>query len=100
MNDNFHTGLNLRDWLESALTAKGAAFKGGGTSCDGDADIDIELEGMPYNVAIKPILRPAACPPVCSICGALAHVKVYQTDADVRMFCNVHTPDLNDPLTF
>ncbi len=48
------TLLNSRDWLQSALEAKGAVFEGGGIG-QGRADIDIELEGCRYNVAIRPL---------------------------------------------
>ena len=48
--------LNLRDWLKSAVEAKGAKMTGGGVGCGG-ADIDIELEGCAYNIFIKPIIR-------------------------------------------
>lgn len=48
--------LNLRDWLQGAVEAKGARMTGGGVGCGG-SDIDIELEGCHYNIFIKPIVR-------------------------------------------
>jgi len=49
------TLLNSRNWLQQALEAKGAVFDGGaGIGC-GQADIDIKLEGMRYNVSIRPL---------------------------------------------
>ena len=47
--------LNLRDWLEAALKAAGAKESTGMGIGGGQADIDIELEGMRYNVSIKPL---------------------------------------------
>lgn len=46
--------FNARAWLESALAAKGAEITGAGIGM-GQADLDVILEGHPYNVAIKPI---------------------------------------------
>ena len=51
--------LNMRDWLERAVTAKGARMTGGGCGM-GEADIDVELEGHLFNIRIKPILHPQA----------------------------------------
>lgn len=48
--------LNMRDWLTSAVEAKGAKSVGGGVGL-GQADIDIELEGCRYNISIRPLLR-------------------------------------------
>lgn len=48
--------FNMRDWLQEALEAKGARKTGGGMGC-GQADIDIELEGVHFNVSIKPLRR-------------------------------------------
>ena len=48
--------FNMRGWLQAACEAKGAKMVGGGIGC-GQADIDIELEGMRYNVSIKPLPR-------------------------------------------
>ena len=48
------TLLNSRDWLTKAVHAQGAKTVGSGVGC-GQADIDIELEGMRYNISIRPI---------------------------------------------
>jgi hypothetical protein len=45
--------LNMRDWLEAALLASGVIVTGAGIGM-GEADIDFELEGHPFNVRIKP----------------------------------------------
>jgi len=53
--DMDHTAfLNIRNWLEQALITHGAKRTGGGIGF-GQADIDITLDGMPYNVSIKPL---------------------------------------------
>lgn len=46
--------LNMRDWLTTAVEAKGAKMVGGGCGL-GQADIDIELEGCRYNISIRPL---------------------------------------------
>lgn len=46
--------LNMRNWLEAAVEAKGARMTGGGIGC-GQADIDIVLEGHHYNISIRPM---------------------------------------------
>lgn len=46
--------INMRDWLEMALAAKGGKMVGGGFGF-GAADLDIELEGHRYAVSIRPI---------------------------------------------
>lgn len=51
------TLLNSREWLQAALEAKGATITGGGIGC-GQADLGIELEGCPFTVSIRPIVRP------------------------------------------
>ena len=48
------TLFNSRDWLTKAVEAQGAKFTGGGVGM-GQADIDIELEGMRFNISIKPL---------------------------------------------
>lgn len=48
--------FNMRDWLTTAVEAKGAVRKGGGIGC-GQADIDIELDGCRYNISIRPLPR-------------------------------------------
>lgn len=48
--------LNMRDWLTSAVEAKGAVKKGGGIGL-GQADIDVELDGCRYNISIRPLPR-------------------------------------------
>jgi hypothetical protein len=66
MSDVFHEDfgdgdqmLNMRNWLEQALVAHGAVFDGGGCGM-GEADIDILVQGMRFNVRIKPLLTPNA----------------------------------------
>ena len=46
--------FNMRDWLTSAVEAKGAEKVGGGIGL-GQADIDIKLEGCRYNISIRPL---------------------------------------------
>jgi len=46
--------FNMREWLEKAIEAKGANVTGKGVGC-GQADIDFILEGMKYNVSIRPM---------------------------------------------
>ena len=46
--------INMRDWLEKALTAHGAKVDGSGIGA-GRADISIELDGCRFNVAIRPL---------------------------------------------
>lgn len=48
------TLLNSREWLEQAVSEKGAKRVGGGVGC-GQADIDVELEGHRFNISIRPI---------------------------------------------
>ena len=48
--------LNMRNWLDSAITAKGAKVLGGGCGM-GAADLDIELEGVQFHLDIRPILK-------------------------------------------
>ena len=48
--------LNIRKWLESAVTTKGARVTGGGMGM-GVADLDVEIEGMPYVITIRPIMK-------------------------------------------
>ena len=45
--------LNLRNWLQAAIETKGAVMEGAGIG-GGEADIDFTLDGMDYNVTIKP----------------------------------------------
>ncbi len=52
--DHWEANLNMRDWVKEALEAKGAKFTGGGVCAD-YSDIDIELEGMSYNIKIRPL---------------------------------------------
>ena len=49
------TLLNSRDWLQSALEAKGAKITGAGIGC-GQADLSIGLDGCKFNVSIRPIV--------------------------------------------
>ena len=46
--------LNTRDWLEKALTDAGAKLEGGGIGM-GRADVDISINGAPFNVNIRPL---------------------------------------------
>jgi hypothetical protein len=48
--------LNMREWLESCVKAKGATVDGGGMGM-GQADIDITLEGHQFNISIKPRIK-------------------------------------------
>lgn len=48
---------NARNWLRTALKKSGATITGSGYGAGG-ADVDIELDGMPFNIAITP--RPLA----------------------------------------
>ena len=48
--------LNMRDWLQKAIEAKGAEMTGGGIGM-GMADIDFMLEGHEFNVTIKPRIK-------------------------------------------
>ncbi len=48
--------LNMREWLERAVEAKGARVDGGGIG-GGAADIDIVLEGHRYNISIRPLAK-------------------------------------------
>ena len=43
--------LNMRQWVQEAVEAKGAKFTGGGT-CAEYSDIDIEINGMIFNIKI------------------------------------------------
>jgi hypothetical protein len=51
---DMEAAINMRDWLEIALAAKGGKMVGGGFGF-GAADLDIELEGHRYAVSIRPI---------------------------------------------
>lgn len=46
---------NMRQWLRSAIEAKGGKQIGASMGM-GEADIDFILEGHKYNVVIRPIL--------------------------------------------
>lgn len=45
--------LNMRDWLERAIKASGAVIHGKSFGCS-SADIDFEIEGVRFNVEIRP----------------------------------------------
>ncbi len=45
--------FNMRDWLEKSLRASGASVVGKGCGVGG-ADLDILIEGFPFNVKIAP----------------------------------------------
>ena len=48
--------INMRTWLLKAVEDRGAKAVGGGF-CWGVADIEIELDGYPYILTIKPLKR-------------------------------------------
>lgn len=50
----FEASYNMREWVRKALEAKGAKFDGGGFGLGG-SDLDIEVEGMKYNIKIRPL---------------------------------------------
>lgn len=54
-NEDLEALLNMRDWLEDAIKAKGAQITDAGIGL-GYGDIGFELEGMPFSVSIKPRL--------------------------------------------
>lgn len=45
--------LRIRRWVEQALIAKGAIFKGGGV-CAEHSSIDVNIDGDLYNIRITP----------------------------------------------
>ncbi len=45
--------MNIRDWLDKALTDAGAEITYGGIGV-GRADTAFNLDGMPYEVSIRP----------------------------------------------
>jgi hypothetical protein len=50
--------FNMREWVRSALEAKGAKIVGSGIGCGGTmgiADNKIELEGHQCNIEIRPL---------------------------------------------
>lgn len=48
----------MREWLTKAVEAAGAKKDGGGIGM-GQADIDVELDGCRYNIAIRPLPKRA-----------------------------------------
>ena len=48
--------LNIRDWFEAAITAKGGEIVDSGMGA-GKADLGVELEGHEYSVSIRPRIR-------------------------------------------
>lgn len=44
--------LNMRNWVQAALEAKGAIFSGAGV-CAESSDLDIAFEGVQYNIRIR-----------------------------------------------
>jgi hypothetical protein len=46
--------LNMRDWLQAAIEAKGAKVDGAGIGC-GQADVSFVLDGHRYSVSIQPL---------------------------------------------
>lgn len=51
---DWQANYNMREWVRSALEAKGAKFDGGGFGAE-FSDLDMELEGMRYNIRIRPL---------------------------------------------
>ncbi len=51
---DWQANLNMRDWVQKALEDKGAEIIGAGTGAY-QSDLDIELEGMKYNIRIRPL---------------------------------------------
>lgn len=49
--------LNMRNWLEDAVTAKGARVTDAGIGM-GAADLGIELDGWGYSLSIRPRPKP------------------------------------------
>jgi hypothetical protein len=52
--------FNIRQWVQSALEAKGAKCVGAGIGVGGTmgiADVQIEVEGCQYNIGITPLPR-------------------------------------------
>jgi len=50
--------LDMRNWVQQALEAKGAKITGGGVSFSpstgrGDCDLDIELDSCWYNITVR-----------------------------------------------
>ena len=51
---HWRANYNIRCWVQKALEAKGARISGAGFgACQ--SDLDIELEGMRYNIKIRPL---------------------------------------------
>lgn len=58
--EDWESNYNMREWVREALEAKGAECTGAGFgACQ--SDLDIEFEGMRYNIRIqpRPIKEPA-----------------------------------------
>jgi hypothetical protein len=52
--------FNMREWVRDALEAKGAKVIGAGIGCGGTmgiADVQIEIDGCPCNIEIRPLSR-------------------------------------------
>lgn len=52
--------FNMREWVRSALEARGAKVIGAGIGCGGTmgiADVQIELDGHQCNIEIRPLGR-------------------------------------------
>ena len=45
--------FNMREWLIDAVKVAGGTVWGAGIGC-GQADVSFDLDGMPYNVSIRP----------------------------------------------
>ena len=49
--------FNMREWISDAVTAKGGKVTGAGIGVGGElgeADLDVELDGCRFNLAIRP----------------------------------------------
>lgn len=53
---DIEAAFNMRDWLQSALIAKGATMTGSGMGCGG-ADLWFSIDGCEFFVSIKQVLR-------------------------------------------
>lgn len=51
---DWEANLNMRNWIQKALEDKGAEIIGTGVGAY-QSDLDIEIEGMKYNIRIRPL---------------------------------------------
>jgi hypothetical protein len=45
--------MNVRDWVEDALKAKGGEITDAGIGM-GQADLGVRIDGMPFGISIRP----------------------------------------------